>query len=802
MLIIPVGTNRDQRDRIPLFTAGVVFVCLMVLVLTTSRMNRQAEAEMTELRGVLDAYRSVPYTVLPDDLVNTLPEASRRHYRWNQDAVAEFDLDPERARNEVRDENAAVSRVVVAAMQAASNPSSEPTQASTRIQIFTQLSNSPSYERKNAQYRVDVAVYQLQQTQRKSLVRRFGYVPAKRNTLGLLAHMFMHAGWLHLIFNMIFLWPSASSLEEYWGVSGTAAAFVFTGVAGALAHGLFAPGSAIPMIGASGAVAGMMGAFLVTLYHRQIKFFYLYFLGMPRTGTFWAPSTVMIPLWFGGELFYAIFFSGLGGVAYWAHVGGFVAGVVFAMGMKQFRVAELVTGESPDQERPEADDGPAFLPDFDGYNTEQLHGRGNLPVDYRSDLPASSQAAGAEPNLDLAPVDVPEPEVAIPAPQPAKGADVFHHYLKPEETGELTDDESEAETLGEAEDLLASPDQPPPEPEVVPQPLQTGPAEMDSVSWMNPGDPAPQVADPYELSEEPTEGTLPGYARRRRGFVDPDLDERDPVIGDLSGPADVPPRLSSEPTVKAKRTAEHAPEPRQPDPVAEADGASGPDDLADAVSAALPDLAPPIEPEPAELPDLYAELLSPRETPVGLPAAQVEPPPRVEAPAAPQAAPTVFAELAAPKRSSRKAKATLRTDAEPVTPLLADYPRLTAEPDAALSSSLYADDAASALVAYDDLKSLGVLPDLAPSYELCLGRALDAQGRHLDAALACLRAFEQEREGPHAPMALYLGGRLLAERLGRTQEGLRLLGQVVASFPSDPLARDARAHAARLTGTG
>lgn len=163
---------------------------------------------------------------------------------------------------------------------------------------------------------------------------RFGDVPARGGLLSLFSHQFIHGGWLHIIFNMWFLWLAACNLEDRWGRPVFLAFYLLSGVAGALLHRAFNPGSAIPLVGASGAIAGAMGAFLVILSKTRIRFLYLLMIFLrPKVGTFDAPAYVMLPLWFGLELLSG-FASRSDGTAHWAHVGGFACGAAIALGMR------------------------------------------------------------------------------------------------------------------------------------------------------------------------------------------------------------------------------------------------------------------------------------------------------------------------------------------------------------------------------------------------------------------------------------------------------------------------------------
>jgi membrane associated rhomboid family serine protease len=163
---------------------------------------------------------------------------------------------------------------------------------------------------------------------------RFGDVPARGGFLTLLSHQFLHGGWLHILFNMWFLWLAACNLEDRWGRPLFLGFYLVSGVAGALLHRAFNAGSAIPLVGASGAIAGAMGAFLVVLTTTRIRFLYLLLLFLrPKVGTFEAPAYVMLPLWFGLEVLSG-FMSPGSGTAHWAHVGGFACGAAIAAGLR------------------------------------------------------------------------------------------------------------------------------------------------------------------------------------------------------------------------------------------------------------------------------------------------------------------------------------------------------------------------------------------------------------------------------------------------------------------------------------
>jgi len=171
--------------------------------------------------------------------------------------------------------------------------------------------------------------------------RRFGLVPRRPRLHAFLTHMFLHAGLGHLLGNLLMLFLVGPFIEDAWGRPLHAAFYLGAGLFAAVAHVLLHPGSAVPVIGASGAIAGVMGAFLVRYWNTRMRFFYM--IGFLVRGTFQAPSWLMLSLWLAMETLSGVATSAAGvvsGTAHWAHVGGFVFGAAFALGMRRYRVEE------------------------------------------------------------------------------------------------------------------------------------------------------------------------------------------------------------------------------------------------------------------------------------------------------------------------------------------------------------------------------------------------------------------------------------------------------------------------------
>ena len=173
---------------------------------------------------------------------------------------------------------------------------------------------------------------------------RFGLVPADFEPHALITYQFLHGGWLHLFGNLFFLFLAGPFIEDMWGRPLFAGFYLVAGAFSAVMFAARYPALDVPLIGASGAVAGVMGAFLVRFWKTKIRFFYWF--GFIFTGTFMAPAWLMLPLWFLRELLFAQAMdvmapaSGGGGVAHWAHVWGFGFGCLVAVAMAHWKIEE------------------------------------------------------------------------------------------------------------------------------------------------------------------------------------------------------------------------------------------------------------------------------------------------------------------------------------------------------------------------------------------------------------------------------------------------------------------------------
>jgi len=181
--------------------------------------------------------------------------------------------------------------------------------------------------------------------QLEAVMRRVAFIPKEffepgqiaADTQSMFLSMFLHGGWLHLLSNMLYLWIFGDNIEDRLGHVKYIIFYFACGVLATLAHAFASPNSPLPSVGASGAIAGVLGAYLVLFPSARVMTFIPlgFFLAMREL-----PALVVLGLWFVIQLFTGVASlqvttaQDVGGVAYFAHIGGFVAGLIliFLMG--------------------------------------------------------------------------------------------------------------------------------------------------------------------------------------------------------------------------------------------------------------------------------------------------------------------------------------------------------------------------------------------------------------------------------------------------------------------------------------
>jgi membrane associated rhomboid family serine protease len=176
---------------------------------------------------------------------------------------------------------------------------------------------------------VNAVVFVLELMRGETFVMQWSAVPAQivsgHHWITILTAMFMHGSWSHIIGNMIFLWAFAPEIEDAMGRGRYLVFYLVGGLVAMLAQVLADPHSTVPNLGASGAIAAVMGAFLVTYPRDQIRtLLFIFVFARIR----FIPAALLIGFWFLTQLFHAGAVAQVqsGGVAYLAHIGGFIFG--------------------------------------------------------------------------------------------------------------------------------------------------------------------------------------------------------------------------------------------------------------------------------------------------------------------------------------------------------------------------------------------------------------------------------------------------------------------------------------------
>jgi len=265
-MIIPIGHEDQRVKRLPWVTIVLVIANVAVFILTSQVAQQQAAETRARAQETLRYFAEHPHLQLPSDLRNVIP---------SQPLPADHSL----------------------------------------IGLAEE------------QTKLDGMVREFRASAKRNVYWKFGYIPADPSLLALFTSMFLHGGWMHLLGNMLFLWLVGGSLEDRWGRVCFSVFYIASGVVAALIHGVMIPQSHVPMVGASGAIAGLMGAFLVRLATTRIRFFYWFII---FRGTFTMPAYVALPFWLLQQFSMARSGAG-GGIAVWAHIGGFLFGAVIAL---------------------------------------------------------------------------------------------------------------------------------------------------------------------------------------------------------------------------------------------------------------------------------------------------------------------------------------------------------------------------------------------------------------------------------------------------------------------------------------
>jgi len=290
-MLIPIGHERMSARRLPIITLALIIINVGAFLLTHDTIEKQG-SELGEVKKhILILAAMHPDLTMPEDaqqFVTTFRDHNEKVWAYLQDG----------------------NRKIVDAWDA-------------RMRLVEE----PSAE----QEEMDSLTSQYSQMAKSALTEQYAFIPAERKPITYVTANFLHGGWLHLIGNMWFLWLAGFILEDAWGRTIYTIVYFLAGAAALQFHLWMNPGSLTATLGASGAVAALMGAFLVRFPTLKIEMAWLLRFRLIR---FKAAAYWLLPLWLVTEVFSGAIFGQYSGVAHWAHVGGFAFGAVISLLLK------------------------------------------------------------------------------------------------------------------------------------------------------------------------------------------------------------------------------------------------------------------------------------------------------------------------------------------------------------------------------------------------------------------------------------------------------------------------------------
>ena len=320
-MLIPIGHESSTVRRLPWVTFFILASCFIIHILVTIDLNKREKDLQNAAREFLGYYMEHPYLELDSEALNL--------------------IFGERLTGQIQEQLDIIRK-----------------EASRDVHLF----------KGQQQEELNQLSEKLKAIINNIPYRKYGFIPAKQSFFTLLTYMFIHSGWFHLLGNLLFLYLTGPFIEDVWGRPFYTAFYLMMGIGSALMFAQRYPDLAGPLIGASGAIAGVMGAFLVRYWKTKIEFLFVLFPLIFIRWTFKAPAWLMLPLWFLLEFFNArvmdaINPQGGGGVAHWAHIWGFVFGVVVALGVKYFKIEEKYVRPKIDAQTSYVDEGFQALED-------------------------------------------------------------------------------------------------------------------------------------------------------------------------------------------------------------------------------------------------------------------------------------------------------------------------------------------------------------------------------------------------------------------------------------------------------
>ncbi len=296
-MILPYGHEQTSVRRLPWVTFAIMGLCVVVFVATLPAVHKAQQRFGARMQEAIEFYLQRPYLELDPALKRVLMRALGEHGAAAMaEVIRRSQATPPRDPARLRREQAQLDELGGAALSA--------------------MTSTPYY--------------------------RLGLVPDHIRPHALITYQFMHSGWFHLFGNLFMLFVVGPFIEDVWGRPLYASFYLTAGALAAIAFALRYPHFDGPLIGASGAIAAVMAAFGIRYWRTKVRF--IIWFGIPL-GRFSAPALLVFPMWFTFEFLMARAVDTVapgegGGVAYWAHVAGFVFGVGAALAIRYWSVEE------------------------------------------------------------------------------------------------------------------------------------------------------------------------------------------------------------------------------------------------------------------------------------------------------------------------------------------------------------------------------------------------------------------------------------------------------------------------------
>ena len=172
----------------------------------------------------------------------------------------------------------------------------------------------------------NILVFILSSALPSTFILQFAFVPAMPSVVTLFTHMFLHADLFHLLGNMWFFWIFGDNVEDRLGRPRFTLLYFLSGIGAVTLHFILNPTSTVPLVGASGAISGVLGAYILLFPKAKVHVYYGYFM----SGNI--PAFLYAFIWFGFQLLYGIATLGANAcIAFFAHIGGFIAGIILSI---------------------------------------------------------------------------------------------------------------------------------------------------------------------------------------------------------------------------------------------------------------------------------------------------------------------------------------------------------------------------------------------------------------------------------------------------------------------------------------